>query len=367
MDQHSKYMSLALKLAKKAEGMTSPNPLVGAVLVKHGKIIGQGYHKKAGLPHAEIEAFKNADKKRNSLKGATLYVTLEPCCHKDKRTPPCVNTIIEKQISKVFVAMLDPNPKVSGNGIKKLRKSAIEVEVGILEEKAKELNEAFSKYITTGKPFVILKLAATMDGKIAAYTGDSKWIGSPTQRKYAHQLRNKVDGVMVGIETVLKDNPSLNVRLDKKTSYPVPIVLDSKLRIPIDSNLLSIHEHSIIATSSKSYPRKKEKLINLGATILHLKADKNGKLNLKELVKRLGKHGITSVLIEGGSKVAASALKSGIVDKVVFFYAPKIVGSEGISMIGELGISTIKKSLEIKDIKITKIKDEFMIEGYLKR
>ena len=361
-------MSIALRLAKKAEGKTSPNPLVGAVVVKRGKIIGQGYHKKAGLAHAEIEAFNDAAKKRNSLKGATLYVTLEPCCHTDKKTPPCVNTIIEKQISKVFVAMLDPNPKVSGNGIKMLRENGIEVEVGVLQDKAKELNEAFTKYITTGKPFVILKLAATLDGKIAAYTGDSKWIGSPAQRKHAHQLRSKVDGIMVGIETVLKDNPSLNVRLGKKTSKdPVPIVVDSKLRIPVESNLLSIHEHSIIATSSGSNSKKTEELKNLGARILHIKKDKNGNLNLKEVTKHLGKHGITSVLIEGGSKVAASALKNKIVDKVVFFYAPKIVGSEGISMIGELGISTIKKSLEIKEIKIKKIKDELMIEGYLKR
>jgi len=360
-------MSLALRLAKKAEGMTSPNPLVGAVVVKRGKIIGRGYHKKAGLAHAEIEAFKDAAKKRNSLTGATLYVTLEPCCHTDKKTPPCVKTIIEKRISKVFVAMLDPNPKVSGRGVKMLRKNGIEVEVGILEDKAQKLNEAFSKFITTGNPFVILKLAATMDGKIAAYTGDSKWIGSPTQRKYAHRLRNNVDGIMVGIETVLNDNPSLNVRLGKKNSNdPIPIVLDSKLRIPVESNLLAIHEHSIIATSPEQKPRKAEKLENQGATILHIKKDKDGALNLKELVKKLGKYKITSILIEGGSKVAASSLKSGIVDKIIFFYGPKIVGSEGISMIGKLGIPTIKKSLQIKNIKIKQIKDELMVEGYIK-
>ncbi len=360
-------MSIALRLAKRAEGKTSPNPLVGAVVVKRGKIIGQGYHKKAGLAHAEIEAFNDAAKKKNSLKEATLYVTLEPCCHTEKRTPPCVNSIIEKQISKVYVAMLDPNPKVSGNGIKMLKEKGIEVEVGILEDKARELNEIFIKHITTGKPFVILKLAATMDGKIAAYTGDSKWIGSPAQRRYAHRLRNKVDGVMVGIETVLKDNPSLNVRLGKKTGKdPVPIVLDSELRTPVESNLLQVHERSIIAASVQK-SRKQRKLENLGATVLHIKKDKSGHINLKELLKRLGKQGITSILIEGGGKVAASALKNKIVDKVVFFYAPKIVGSEGISMVGELGIPNIKKSLEIKNIKTRKIKDELMIEGYIKK
>lgn len=365
MDKHTKYMSLALKLAKKAEGMTSPNPMVGAVLVKKDKVIGRGYHKKAGQPHAEIEAFSDASKKKNSIKGASLYVTLEPCCHEKKRTPPCVRAIIEKKISKVYVAMLDPNPKVSGNGVKVLRANGIQVEVGILEHKVKALNEAFTKYITTKKPFVILKLAATMDGKIAAYTGDSKWIGSPTQRSFAHKLRNQVDGIMVGIETVLKDNPSLNVRLAKKSEDPVPIALDRKLRIPLESNLLKIHERSIIATADISKTRKIEKLQSLGANILKIKEDKNGRLNLKELMRKLGKMEIMSVLIEGGSKVAASALKSGIVDKVVFFYSPKIVGSEGISMIGELGISTVKRSVGIKNIQITKIGDEVMIEGYL--
>lgn len=359
-------MSLALRLAKKGEGTTSPNPLVGAVIVKNGKIIGQGYHKKAGHAHAEIAAFNDAERKKNSVKGADLYVTLEPCCHTKKRTPPCVGAIIEKKIRKVYVSILDPNPEVSGNGVRMLQESGIEVQVGLLEEKAQELNEAFTKYISTKKPFVILKLAATMDGKIAAHTGDSKWIGSPTQRKYAHELRNKVDGIMVGIETVLKDNPSLNVRLDKKTtSDPIPIILDSKLRIPLSSNLLKIHDNIIIATSDKSKVRKIEKLEALGTRILSIKKDSNGRLNLNELMRKLGKLEIMSVLIEGGSKVASSSIKSAIVDKVVFFYAPKIVGAEGISMIGDLGIDTIKKSIQVKNTKIKKLKDEVMIEGYL--
>lgn len=358
-------MSIALKLAKKAEGMTSPNPLVGAVIIKKDKIIGRGYHKKAGLPHAEIEAFSDAAKKKHATKGATLYVTLEPCCHENKRTPPCVKAIVEKKISKVYVAMLDPNPRVSGNGVKMLRENGIEVEVGLLEDKAKQLNEAFTKYITIKRPFITLKLAATLDGKIAAFTGDSKWIGSPNQRKFAHQLRNQVDGILVGIETVLKDNPSLNVRLARRTADPIPIILDRKLRIPLDSNLLKIHDHVIIATSNTNKTKIIKQLEEVGATVLHIKEDRNGLLNLKELARKLGKLEIMSVLIEGGSKVAASALKSGIVDKVVFFYSPKIVGSEGISMIGELGIPTIKKSLTIKNMKVTKIKDEVMIEGYL--
>ena len=359
-------MSLALRLAKKGEGSTSPNPLVGAVLVKRGRIIGKGYHSKAGLPHAEIEAFNDAAKKNNSCKGAHLYVTLEPCCHTNKRTPPCSKAIVEAGISKVYVSMLDPNPQVSGKGVRALRRAGIEVDVGILKDKSEELNEAFAKYITTKKPFVVLKLAATLDGKIAAYTGDSKWIGSPTQRKYAHELRKKSDGIMVGIETVLQDNPSLNVRLGGKTSMdPIPIVLDSKLRIPLDCNILRVHEKIIIASSDRSKARKAKQLENLGAKILYIKKDTNGQLNLNELMRKLGRDEIMSVLIEGGSKVSASAIKSKIVDKVVFFYAPKIVGSEGISMIGELGVPAINKSIQIKNIKMKRLKDEIMIEGYL--
>lgn len=358
-------MAYAIKLAKKARGMTSPNPMVGAVLVRKGKIIGQGYHKKAGLPHAEIEAFNDASKNKNLIAGATLYVTLEPCCHDNKRTPPCIKAIIEEKISKVFVAMLDPNPVVSGKGVEMLRKNGIEVEVGLLEEKARELNEAFTKFITSRKPFVILKLAATLDGKIAAYTGDSKWIGSPTQRKHAHQLRNQVDAILVGIETVLKDNPNLNIRLARKTADPTPVVLDNNLRIPLNSNLLQIHDSCILATSDTKNKAKSDKLTSLGASILKIKKDRNGHLNMKELMRKLGKKEIMSLLIEGGSKVAASALKSGIVDKIVFFYSPKIIGSEGISMIGDLGVSSIKKSYKIKNIKVTKLKNEIMVEGYL--
>ena len=366
-DQNKKFMSQALRLAKRAEGNTSPNPLVGAVVVKNGEIIGKGYHKKAGMPHGEIEAFNDAKKKHHDLRGSTLYVTLEPCSHRDKRTPPCTDAIIKNKISKVVVSTLDPNPKVSGNGINKLKKAGIKVEVGVLEEKSKELNEIFFKHITTGTPFVILKLAVTLDGKIATYTGDSKWIGSETQRKYAHQLRQKVDSVMVGIGTVIQDNPSLNVRIKRGSiTQPTPVVLDSKLRIPAGSNIFSIHERPIIVTTDSAKKTNQKKLEDKGALVIRVENDKRGLIDLKELSDALYKNGITSVLIEGGSKVAASAIKSGIVDKIIFFYAPKIVGSTGLSMIDNLGISTIKDSFQIKELKLKKYNDEFMIEGYLK-
>jgi diaminohydroxyphosphoribosylaminopyrimidine deaminase/5-amino-6-(5-phosphoribosylamino)uracil reductase len=360
-----KYMSLALRLAKKGEGMTSPNPLVGAVLVKRGKIIGKGYHKKAGLPHAEIKAFLDAERKSYNPKGSILYVTLEPCCHTGKKTPPCVDAILEKGISKVVVGCLDPNPRVNGRGVEILREKSIEVKVGVLEDKCREVNEAFFKYINVGTPFVTLKLAATLDGKIATRVGDSKWIGSEAQRNYAQRLRNKVDAILVGIETVICDDPQLNVRLGKKVSHqPTPVVLDSRLRIPLGSRVLKIHESPIIATTTLADPDKIEELERLGARVIVIDKDGNERVDLSKLVKKLGEMEITSILIEGGSEVAASALKNRIVDKVVFFYAPKIIGAEGISMIGKLGISKVKEAFSIKRLKVKTIGEEFIVEGY---
>ncbi|MEQ9618180.1 MAG: bifunctional diaminohydroxyphosphoribosylaminopyrimidine deaminase/5-amino-6-(5-phosphoribosylamino)uracil reductase RibD [Deltaproteobacteria bacterium] len=366
--QDEKYMSIALKLAKRAEGMTSPNPLVGAVVVKKGEIIGKGYHRKAGLPHAEIEAFKDAEKKGHNINGSTLYVSLEPCCHKGKRTPPCVDAIIEKGVTKVVVGSLDPNPKVSGKGVKTLGEKGINTVTGVLEQKSRDINESFKKYITTGKPFVILKLAATLDGKIAARTGDSKWIGSEKQREYAHKLRSKADAVMVGIGTVLTDDPRLNVRLRKKTvRQPVPVVLDPGLRTPPESSILALHDSVFIATGKSCDKRKREKLESAGAKIIEISTDRQGLLNLNELLVALGDYEITSLLVEGGSRTAAHALRSGIVDKVVFFYAPKLMGGDGLSMIGDLGISKVGNSLEIDGISIKRYGSEFMIEGYIKK
>lgn len=362
----SKYMSLALRLAKRAEGITSPNPLVGAAVVKSGKILGKGYHRKAGFPHAEIEAFLDAERKGHNLKGSTLYVTLEPCSHTGKKTPPCVDDIIERGISKVVVGTLDLNPKVSGNGVRILKEKGIEVKVGVLEDRCKEINEAFFKYITTGLPFITLKLAATLDGKIATFTGNSKWIGSEAQRKYSHSLRNKVDAILVGIETVIQDDPQLTVRLGKKSARePTPIVLDSKLRIPINTKLLSHHKSPIIATTPSGNIRRVEDFERMGSRVLFVDPEENGRVNVLELVKKLGRMEITSVLVEGGSDTAGSFLKNGVVDKVVFFYAPKIIGSEGISMVGKLNISEVKNALTIKKIRVKTMGEEFVVEGYI--
>jgi len=361
-------MSIALKLARKAEGMTSPNPLVGAVLVKGGKIIGKGFHKMAGLPHAEIEAFADAERNGHSLKGATLYVTLEPCCHEGKRTPPCVNAIVEKGIARVVVAAGDPNPMVCGNGFSLLRDEGVEVIPFILEDKALKLNEAYNKYITTGFPFVMLKLAATLDGKIAAATGDSKWIGSERQRKLAHQLRSASDAVIVGVGTVLKDDPKLNARLPgREVRQPIPVILDRTLRTPPGASVFKAHGSVIIATVKPANAARKKRLEEAGARVLEIGHDRQGLPDMKKLMRELGRNEIVSVLIEGGSKAAASALKSGLVDKVVFFYAPKILGGDSVSMIDGLGIKSVKNAIQVTGVKITRLGEELMVEGYVKK
>jgi len=365
-DKNTEFMRLALRLARKAEGMTSPNPLVGAVLVNKGNIIGTGYHKKAGLPHAEIEAFNDAKRKGNRIKGATLYVNLEPCCHDYKRTPPCTNAIIENKVSKVFVGITDPNPKVRGRGVRRLRRAGIEVVSGLLKKESEAINKVFFKYIKEQMPYVVLKLASTLDGKIATQTGDSKWIGSEKQREIAHQLRNKMDSVLVGVNTLIKDDPSLNVRINKKRiSQPLPVVLDSMLRTPLDSNIFKVHENCIIVASENSGKRKRKLLEQKGAKIIYSKPDISGNLNLKRVLRELSKMEITSVLIEGGSQVASSALNGGIVDKIVLFYSPKIVGGDGISMVSSLGIKQMNKALNFKDIYIKKFGNELMIEADL--
>lgn len=358
----SELIKLTIKLAKKAEGMTSPNPLVGAVLVKDGNILGKGYHKKAGLPHAEIEAINDAKSKNNKIKSSTLYVNLEPCCHRNKKTPPCTESIIREGISRVVVGTTDPNPQVSGKGVEYLRSRGISVDVGYCEDECRDLNEIFFKYIKTGRPFVILKLACSLDGKIATVTGNSKWIGSPRQRHFAHRLRNRVDAVLVGINTVLEDNPRLNVRLKKKNiSQPVPVVIDSSLKIDKDSNIFKFHENPVIATTDVS---EADQSLTERSRVLVVNADERGRVDLNSLMEKLPSLGIQSLLIEGGSRIAGSALNSKIVDKMVFFYSPRLIGGDGMNMFSGLNISRIEDSVRLVNVKFRKFGDEFMVEGY---
>ena len=355
-------MQRALELANKAKGKTSPNPMVGAVIVKGYRIISEGYHQKAGSPHAEIVALRKAG---NKAKDATMFVTLEPCCHTDKRTPPCTKAIIASGIKKVIVATNDPNPKVSGKGIRELRKAGIETEVSILRSEAKHLNESYNKFIIKKEPFVILKIAQSLDGKIATAKGESKWITGKTARGKVHQLRNDLDAVLVGIGTVMKDDPSLDCRL-RGGRNPYRIIVDSRLRIPLKSKVLGYSDNkTIIATTNKASKRKIAQINTLGAKVLVIKS-KSGMVNLKTLMKELGKLDITSVMIEGGSSIASSAIASGIVDRVMFFVAPKIIGgTDSISSIGGKSPSLLGNAIKLKNLRATTVGDDILIEGYL--
>lgn len=370
-------MQKALDFAVKGKGKTSPNPMVGAVIVKGNKIIAADYHRKAGTQHAEILALKKAGAK---AKGATLYINLEPCCHVDKKTPPCTKSIIKSGIKKVVIAMIDPNPKVSGRGIKELQNAGLETEVGIMEAETKKLNEAFIKFITKKEPFVILKIAQSLDGKIATSKGESKWVTSKKARKYVHKLRNEVDAVLVGIGTVKKDNPSLTCRI-RGGKNPHRIVVDSRLQIPPNAKVLRHKDHkTIIVTTQKAHKRKVDFLKDRGNKVLVIK-DRAGKVhpvrkkalprfsngvNLKRLMEELGKLNITSLMIEGGSSINASALSSGIVDKIMFFTAPKIIGGiDAVSSVGGKSPALLKNAVRIKNLQISTIGDDILLEGYL--
>jgi diaminohydroxyphosphoribosylaminopyrimidine deaminase/5-amino-6-(5-phosphoribosylamino)uracil reductase len=355
------FMKKALQLAARGNGETSPNPMVGAVIVKGGKIIAQGYHKRAGTPHAEIVALKKAG---HRAMGATLYVTLEPCCHTGKKTPPCTNSIIESGIKRVVAAMTDPNPKVSGKGLKALRKAGVEVKSGVLNSEAARLNEAFTKYITTRVPFVILKIAQSLDGKIATARGESKWITGDKARERVHKLRHETDALLVGIGTLQKDNPSLDCRV-KGGSNPYRIVVDSSLRISPGSKIFKHNDNkTIIATTDRASTSKINRLTKLGARVLIIKS-RGGRVNLNHLMKELGKLEIVSLMIEGGSSVSAAALSSKIVDKVMFFVAPKIIGgADSFSSVGGPSPSLLKNAFQLNNLTASQYGKDILLEGY---
>jgi diaminohydroxyphosphoribosylaminopyrimidine deaminase/5-amino-6-(5-phosphoribosylamino)uracil reductase len=359
-----KYMRMALRLAAKARGRTSPNPMVGAVVVKGGRVIASGYHHKAGEPHAEAIALKKAGTK---AKGATLYVTLEPCSHTNKRTPPCAPLVLQSKVNRVVVSMIDPNPRVSGGGIKTLRKAGIEVTTGVLDAEAKKLNEAYIKHITTGMPFVTLKIAQTLDGKIATASGESKWITGEKAREEGHRLRNGNDAILVGINTVLKDDPSLTTRLPGGRD-PIRVIVDSRLRTPLTAKVITQRSSAktCIATLETMANDKLVKLLDAGAEIL-LARGRKGQVDLKYLMKMLGSFGITSVLIEGGAEVNASALKSGIVDKVVMFIAPKLMtGTDSLCCIGGRSPARLSRAVTLHEVTSRLVGRDLMIEGYIR-
>lgn len=355
-----KWMKRALLLASKAKGMTSPNPMVGAVIVKNGIVVGEGYHERAGEAHAEIVAIKRAGE---LARGSTLYVNLEPCTHYGK-TPPCVPAIIGSGINRVVIGIEDPNPLIRGEGIRRLRQAGIEVELGILEDKSKKLNEAFFKYIIKKEPFVILKIASTLDGKIAMSDGESKWITGDKARRFVHLLRSQVDATLVGIGTILKDNPLLTSRI-KGGKDPIRIVLDSQLKIPDEANvLISNPEKTIIATTNLASKEKIEKFQDKGIKILCLEP-KEGRVNLKHLLTELGKMNITSIMVEGGSRVNGSFFDEGLIDKMILFISTKLIGNDqALGMFGGKGVSSLKEAKKLKNSKIRRFGEDFCIEGY---
>lgn len=359
-----KFMRLALRLAAKGRGLTNPNPMVGAVVVKDGEIVGRGYHQRAGQPHAEILALQEAGEK---ARGATLYLNLEPCAHFG-RTPPCTEAILEAGIKRVVAGMIDPNPLVSGRGVSRLRRAKVQVDVGLLAEECRQLNAPFIKYITTGRPLITLKVAVSMDGKMATNRGEARWISSAESRKYVHKLRQKVDAVMVGIGTVLKDDPLLTVRLPflKKARQPWRVIVDSNLRLPLRSQIVRTAKQypTLVAATNSAPLYQMEQLEKANVKVLIVAKDRQGRVNLAALMKELAKRGILSVLLEGGPTLNASALQEKLIDRLIFFIAPKLIGGEKApGAIGGKGINRLKDALPVKNLRVRKLGIDLLLEG----
>lgn len=359
------YMRRALELAKLGAGYTNPNPMVGCVVVKDGRIISEGFHEKYGGFHAERNALAGCTE---DMAGADLYVTLEPCCHYGK-TPPCTDIIIEKKIARVFAGSLDSNPLVAGKGIQILRDAGIQAETGILEDECRKLNEVFYHYMETGQPFVVMKYAMSLDGKIACATGDSKWVTGEAARRHVHELRKRYKGIMVGIGTVLADDPMLNCRVEKGAD-PVRIVCDSNIRLPLQSRLVrTAHEIPTIAACAQfayESPKKQEKIRKLREAGVQMIPTRGAHgVNLKELMMILGQRKIDSILLEGGATVNASALESRIVNKVYAYISGKLIGGmDAPTPVSGMGADRMADVVQLKDMECRRIGDDFCICGY---
>lgn len=355
-----KYMRLAMQLAGNAIGRTSPNPLVGAVIVKDNRVVGCGWHRKAGTPHAEVHALNQAGE---LAQGADVYVTLEPCAHYGK-TPPCSKALVEAKVKNVYGGLLDVNPKVAGKGFKILEDAGIHVEYGFLQDELRKQNEVFFKWIEHKKPFIVLKAAITLDGKIATATGQSKWITNETSRAYGYKLRDIYDGIMVGINTVIEDNPMLTARVDGGKN-PIRIVVDSSLKIDINANVVQDKSaKTIVATTDKADKDKILKLQAQDVDVIVVDKDENDKVDIEKLLDILGQQNICSILVEGGATLSGSFVAKKLVDKVYFFIAPKIVGGkEAKTPVAGTGILNLQEALALKDIQIEKLEEDILIIG----
>jgi diaminohydroxyphosphoribosylaminopyrimidine deaminase/5-amino-6-(5-phosphoribosylamino)uracil reductase len=360
-----RYMTRALQLAARGRGRTSPNPMVGAVIVSGGRIVGEGFHRNAGAPHAEVMALRAAGPR---AKGGTLYVTLEPCSHTRKRTPPCVPAVLAAGIRRVVVAMRDPNPRVDGEGLRRLKRAGLSVAVGCLERHAEQLNDSYVHRMRAGRPLVVLKMAMTLDGKTATAAGESKWITGPQARRHAHHLRCQADAIMVGVNTVLSDDPQLTARPGHPIArQPLRVIMDSGLRTPLTAKVLSrrLRKGTVIATTGRSPQAQLARLQKRGISVLVLPSSQR-KVSLRACLKHLARMGINLLLIEGGGELAATALQSGVVDRLRLYIAPRLLGgNDARGLIGGPCPPRLTRALSVSNLSVKKIGPDLMLEGTL--
>ncbi|MFQ5893234.1 MAG: bifunctional diaminohydroxyphosphoribosylaminopyrimidine deaminase/5-amino-6-(5-phosphoribosylamino)uracil reductase RibD [Nitrospinota bacterium] len=366
VQDHERCMRRALELAEGGRGRTSPNPMVGAVLLKEGRLVGEGFHARAGEPHAEVGALRAAGPK---AAGATLYVTLEPCVHHG-RTPPCVEAILEARVARVVIGMHDVNPSVAGRGVRRLVEAGVAVEVGVLGEECRRLNAPYETWMVERRPFVCLKAAASLDGKIATYRGASRWISTEASRRRVHALRNEMDAVMVGAGTVVRDDPALTVRLvDGEVRQPARIVVDSTLRIPLTSRLLSERPEvaTLVATTGKAPPERREAIEAVGREVLVL-PERAGRVDLTALMATLAGRAVVSLLLEGGGQLNAAMLEAGLVDKVLVVVAPMLIGGrEARTVLDGLGADSIEEAWQLTDLHVEDVEGDLHIEASVVR
>ena len=351
------YMRLALQMAAATAGQTGINPVVGCVVVREGRIVGMGAHLRRGEPHAEVHALDMAGAQ---AEGATVYVTLEPCSHYG-RTPPCCERLIAAKVARVVIASIDPNPRVAGSGVARLREAGIDVQVGLLEAEERALNEAYRKYITTRMPFVTLKAALSLDGRIATRTGDSRWVTGPAAREAVHVLRHRHQAIMVGSATVLADDPALTTRLSVPALQPVRIVVDSRLRVPESARVFDGEAPTIVLTTAQADRRKAERLRQIGVETIV--CGDGPKVDLRMAMKWLGEREIASVLLEGGGVLNGAMLEAGLVDRLILFYAPKLIGGDGLPAFALAGPERMADALRLTDVRIERVGDDWCVTG----
>jgi diaminohydroxyphosphoribosylaminopyrimidine deaminase/5-amino-6-(5-phosphoribosylamino)uracil reductase len=361
MNRNESYMGRAVELALKGAGRTSPNPMVGAVIVKGDDIVGEGFHARAGLAHAETVALEDAGR---DARGADLFVTLEPCCHKG-RTPPCVDAIVAAGISRVFIGTRDPNSLVNGKGIAALRRAGIDVKTGVLRDRCREINEVYEKFMRTGLPFVTAKVALTLDGKIAAIGGDSKWITNSKCRRYVHELRSLSDAVMVGGGTVRRDDPRLTARIKGVGRGPKAIAMDEKLALPRSSKIFARRRGDLICITTKSAaPSRMRWVESKGHTVIVSRSHRGGLIDPASALRDLAKRGISSILLEGGGAMFAAFMEARLIDRLVVCVAPKLVGGDGLDFLPGMKTGSMGEAVRLADVRVKSFDDNIVIEGY---